>query len=261
MTLLRPIAGVVTSIAITASMDASGLTAFSAMPLFPLLALFWYLDRFSRDAMGFVWGRRRDYGLAAMYPATVIGAAVAIAALGRATHLAGANWQKAGINLVLIATATVIVAIVTEEGFFRGWLWASLVRAGLNSDKVLIWTSIAFALWHVSFATLAKGFELPPLQAALFILNAAAIGAIWGLLRSISGSIVVSSVSHGLWNGAAYALFGAGAKVGALGVVETAIYGPEVGVTGLGLNLLFLSSLWWWSKTQHRGPLGLTMSS
>lgn len=252
MTLLRPFAGAATAIAITASMDANGLTAFSALPLFPLMGLFWYLERFSREAIGFVWGRARDYGLAAMYPVIVLGAATVIAMLGSATHVAGTNWQKAGINLVLIATATVIVAIVTEEGFFRGWLWASLTRAGLSPGKVLIWTSIAFALWHVSFATLAKGFALPPLQAALFIVNAAAIGAIWGLLRSVSGSIVVSSVSHGLWNGVTYALFGAGAKIGALGVVQTAIYGPEVGVIGLGLNLLFLSALWWWSKTQDR---------
>ena len=253
MTPLRPIAGAATAIAITASMDANGLTAFSALPLFPLMALFWYLDRFSREAIGFVWGRGRDYGLAAMYPATVLGAAAVIAMLGGAAHLADTNWQKAGINFILIAITTVIVAIVTEEGFFRGWLWAALTRAGLSPGNVLIWTSIAFALWHVSFATLAKGFALPPLQAALFIVNAAAIGAIWGLLRSLSGSIVVSSVSHGIWNGVTYALFGAGAKIGALGVVQTVIYGPEVGVVGLGLNLLFLCALWRWARA-HPGP-------
>ena len=74
------------------------------------------------------------------------------------------------------------------------------------------------------------------------------LGFIWGLLRSISGSIVVSSVSHGLWNAGAYAFFGYGSTVGALGIKETAIYGPEVGFLGFALNLLFAAALWRWSK-------------
>ena len=67
---------------------------------------------------------------------------------------------------------------------------------------------------------------------------------IWGLLRWISGSVVVTSVSHGLWNGGAYVLFGFGSNTGALGVKNTAIFGPEVGVLGLVLNLVFAVGLW-----------------
>lgn len=244
MSLLRPIGGTVTAIAITASMDATGLTAFSALPLFPLFALFWYLERFSRVAIGFVWGHGRDYGTAVLYPAIVLGMASVIAVLGSTVHTEATNWQKTALNLVLIAVTTVIVATITEEGFFRGWLWASLARAGLSVDKIVFGTSVAFALWHVSYATLAKGYALPPLQASLFIVNAAVIGAVWALMRATSGSVIVSSVSHGLWNGVTYALFGEGAKVGALGVTQTAIYGPEVGVIGLLLNLVFLGVLW-----------------
>jgi len=44
--------------------------------------------------------------------------------------------------------------------------------------------------------------------------NAAVMGAIWGLMRLLSGSIVVSSLSHALWNGAAHVLFGEGPKAG-----------------------------------------------
>jgi hypothetical protein len=47
-------------------------------------------------------------------------------------------------------------------------------------------------------------------------------------------------VSHGLWNGLAYTLFGYGTKVGALGIRHTAIYGPEVGLIGLAVNALVL---------------------
>jgi membrane protease YdiL (CAAX protease family) len=103
-----------------------------------------------------------------------------------------------------------------------------------------MFTSITFALWHISAVTLQTGFDLPAAQIPVFLADAAVMGAIWGVLREISGSLVASSVSHGVWNGLAYALFGYGTKVGALGIRHTAIYGPEVGLLGLALNALVL---------------------
>src|SRR5947199_85313 len=148
-TLVRPILGVCLAIAITTTMDATGLLAFSALPLFPLMVLFWFWERFSRSDVGFVWGAPRAYLLAMLYPLAVI-------------------------------------------------------------------------------------------------------GAIWGLMRWISGSVFVSSVSHGLWNGMAYVLFGFGKKVGALGVANTALLGPEVGVLGLALNVVFAAALFlWWRRAQQ----------
>jgi hypothetical protein len=85
------------------------------------------------------------------------------------------------------------------------------------------------------------------------MINAAVMGAIWGMLRLISGSIIVASVSHGVWNGGAYVLFGFGSKVGALGIKETALYGPEAGVLGLILNLVFAAALWRWWKAGRSG--------
>ena len=134
--------------------------------------------------------------------------------------------------------------MITEEGFFRGWLIASLKRAGITRNATLVWSSLAFSLWHLSAVTLNTGFDLPAAQIPVFMLNAALLGLIWALMRSISGSIVVSSVSHGLWNGGAYAFFGYGTKVGALGIADTSIYGPEAGLLGLGMNLLFAAVLW-----------------
>jgi CAAX protease family protein len=69
------------------------------------------------------------------------------------------------------------------------------------------------------------------------------MGVIWGLLRLMSGSIVVSSVSHSVWNAIAYALFGEGPKIGLLGVTQTGLYGAEVGVIGLALNCIFALAL------------------
>lgn len=81
-----------------------------------------------------------------------------------------------------------------------------------------------------------------PLRKFQFIWLTQSLSAqIWGLLRLISGSVLVASVSHGVWNGLDYPLFGFGTKVGALGITETAIYGPEVGILGLIVNVVFAS--------------------
>jgi CAAX protease family protein len=243
-TLRRPILGVLVAIAITTSMDASGLSTFSALPLFPLALVFWHFDRLSRRDVGLTWGARRHYALAVLYPLLVLGVLTLVCAAAGVIDVTHADWSKAWRNLALVTVSTTLVAILTEEGFFRGWLWASLSRAGLSAPRVLIWSSVAFALWHVSAVLLPTGFDLPRSQVPVFIVNAAVIGAIWGLMRWLSGSVLVTSVSHGVWNGAAYVLFGFGTKVGALGIAETAIYGPEVGVLGLTLNVIFAVALW-----------------
>jgi hypothetical protein len=59
----------------------------------------------------------------------------------------------------------------------------------------------------------------------------------------------VSSLSHGLWNGGAYVLFGFGTRTGALGIRNTTLFGPEVGVLGLALNVALAALLWRRSKT------------
>jgi membrane protease YdiL (CAAX protease family) len=237
--LMMSIAAVLAAIAITTTMDATGLSMFSALPLFPLMLLFWCLQHIPRRSMGFVWGQWSHYGLAILYPAIVLsGLGLISAALG-AIDLSQTNWQKAWLNFGLISVSTILVGFLTEEGFFRGWFWASLERAGEKQGRILIWSSIAFALWHLSAVTLNTGFNPPAAQVPVYLINAAVIGTIWGLLRWMSGSIIVTSVSHGLWNGGAYVLFGFGTKTGALGVKDTAIYGPEIGVLGLVANIIF----------------------
>jgi membrane protease YdiL (CAAX protease family) len=91
---------------------------------------------------------------------------------------------------------------------------------------------------------LPTGFNPPPAQIPVYLVNAVVIGAIWGMLRMVSGSVLVASVAHGLWNGMAYVFFGFGSMMGALGIEQTAIYGPEVGWLGLAGNLIFATALW-----------------
>jgi uncharacterized protein len=251
---MRPVLGVAIAIAITATMDANDLSVFSALPLLPLMALFWWRERFSRQAMGFTWGRASGYGLALLHPAAVLGLAALVAGAAGAIHTADTDWQKAGLNLVLMTLSTTLVVIVTEEGFFRGWLWASLQRAGQNDRAVLVWSSLAFAAWHVSAVALPTGFNPPMAQVPVYLVNAALLGLIWGLLRLISGSVVAASVGHGVWNGLAYTLFGFGAEGGALGLQNTGMFGPEVGWMGLLLNLIFVAVLWAWYTRSRVSP-------
>jgi membrane protease YdiL (CAAX protease family) len=241
--LLPPCVGVATAIAITSVMDATGLSTFSALPLAPLLAVFWRLQRFSRRQVGFTWGSR-DYAAAVLYPIIVTATLCLVAALAGDVDLSHAHWGKASLNLVLTIVATVLVAIITEEGFFRGWLWASLERAGLSAGGVLVWSSLAFAAWHWSSVFLNTDFAPPRAQAPILMLNAAVLGAAFGLLRLASGSVVVSSVSHGIWNGLAYVLFGFGTRVGVLGIKHTGVFGPELGLLGLALNVASVVALW-----------------
>lgn len=256
----RPTGGLLVAIAITTAMDAGGLFMFSALPLLPLMALFWYLERLSRPSMGFVRGGWGHYGLAVLYPLVVLGVAALVASLAGSADFAATDWRKACLNLALVSATTIVVAIVTEEGFFRGWLWASLERAGQSRSRILVWSSVGFSLWHLSAVSLKTGFDLPAAQIPVYMVNAAVIGAIWGMLRLISGSVIVASVSHGLWNGGAYVLFGFGTKVGALGIEETAIYGPEVGVLGLALNIAFAVALWQRCKISGGGSARATGS-
>jgi membrane protease YdiL (CAAX protease family) len=250
--LFLPIVGVVIAIAGTTTLDATGLLAFSALTLLPLMLLFWYIEGLSPSEMGFKWGKPADFALALLYPLVVIGVIAIAASIAGAVNLSKTNWQKAALNLLIMTISTALLAIVTEEGFFRGWLWGSLRRRLIGKPQVLIYTSIAFSAWHISAVTLDTEFRPTPFQVPVFLVNAAVIGIIWGLLRWISGSIIVASCSHGLWNGLAYVFFGFGTKPGALGIRNTGIFGPEIGILGLFINALFALFLWrWWRRASR----------
>jgi hypothetical protein len=248
--LALPIVGVAIAIAGTTTMDATGLSDFSAFALLPLIFLFWYIDRLSRSEMGFRWGKPTHFALALLYPLLVIGLVAIVAACVGAVDLSETNFQKAFLNLLIVTISTALVAIITEEGFFRGWLWGSLRRRRISESAVLIYTSIAFALWHISAVVLDTDFRPATSQVPIFLINAAVIGMVWGMLRWMSGSIIVSSCSHGLWNGIAYVFFGFGTKTGALGIRDTAIFGPETGILGLISNAVFAFLFWQWWRTR-----------
>lgn len=239
-----PLIAAFMAIAATASMDYSGYSQFSALILFPLVVIFWFILKPGRQEWGLVVGRLKDYGLAVLYPLFVIGGLALLTLLVGATSTVETDWNKTLINMAAVGLSTIVVAILTEEGFFRGTLWAALKKNGAGLGATVLFTSLAFMAWHIGWAVLPGEGQLPPLQAPVYLANAALLGAAWGLLRAISGSVIVASVSHGVWNGMVYLLFGLGEGGGALGIADTVIYGPERGVLGLVFNGAFVFFLW-----------------
>jgi membrane protease YdiL (CAAX protease family) len=240
--------GLIVAIATNTIANAGGLPSIGAFPLFPALGIFWYLTRYSRKEMGVVLGPPRYYGLGLLHPVLVLGLISLIAWLTGAIDIQNPNWSKIALSFAVTALVSVMVAIATEEGFFRGWLWVALQHAGLNRRSVVLFTGIAFGFWHLPFALLASGYDPPSAEVPLFIINASIIGIAWGLLRLGSGSIIVPAVTHGVWNSAVYVLFNFGAETGALGIHNVSIFGPEAGWLGLVLNLGYAAGLWLWYR-------------
>ena len=114
----------------------------------------------------------------------------------------------------------------------------------MTTRQTLLVTTLCFVVWHISAVTSGTDYGLPWHQVPVYLINASLLGLIWGVMRQISGSVLVPSVSHAVWNGLAYELFGFGEKTGALGISNTALLGPEVGYLGIVLNGLFLLWLW-----------------
>lgn len=248
-----PLVAAVLAIAVTTTMDFTGYTVFSALPLLGLTLAFWLIQRQTKAEIGLVLGSPGDYVLALSYPAVVLGLAALVAFLAGAVSLAEADWGKVGIEILAGSTIGILMVLLTEEGFFRGWLWGAFRRAELSQARTLAVTSLIFTAWHVSAVTSGTDYGLPWPQVPVYLANATLLGLIWGLMRMISGSVVVASVSHAVWNAFAYGLFGFGTRAGALGITNTPLLGPEVGYLGLLLNGAFF--LWLLARARSSGRL------
>ena len=211
-----------------------------------LLLLFWIIQRFSKTEMGLLFGPLKYYGLALLYPAVVLGLTGLIVFICGDYAIEAPDWGKILLNTAVGCTIGVIALMLTEEGFFRGLIWASFIQSGLSNKHTLWLTSAFFTIWHISAVTSGSEYGLPIEQVPVYLINATLLGLIWGLLRMMSGSIIVASLSHTVWNTFAYELFGFGEKVGSLGVENTKWFGPEVGYLGILLNGLFF--IWLWKK-------------
>ena len=101
------------------------------------------------------------------------------------------------------------------------------------------------ALWHLAVPIIEPDFAQPLSKVPQYVIGSTVFGIAMGLLRLRSGSIIVPSVCHALWNALAYTFFGAGEKTGQLGIADPSIWDPERGYAGLALAML-VAAFWWW---------------
>jgi membrane protease YdiL (CAAX protease family) len=246
-----PILGAVAAFLATTGLHMAGMGDNGFAALLPVLLVFWAIDRTPRLQVGLAWGHWQHYGLALLHPFLIVSLIALICFAFGAIDVSSTEWLKARDGFLSIVLISVPLALLTEEGFFRGWLYGALQCTGMSELKIMMWTAVAFSVWHIPAVMLNGEDALPLPQIPILLINAVAIGITWGMLRSISGSILVTSVCHAVWNAAVYTFFGFGATIGVLGIKNTAIYGPESGLVGLGLNLGLATWLWrWWRRRE-----------
>lgn len=229
-------------------MLATSQGAFYNLWLAVMMAGLWTMQRLTKREVGIAMGDFKSYAIALVYAGAIIGCVVLGAWSAHLIDLkdfaAATVFRRLSLNFLV----TFALALVTEEGFFRGALWGSCERAGFSPAKTVIWTSLAFGLWHFAVPIIDPDFAQPIAKVPQYVIGSSVFGVAMGLLRLRSGSIVVTSVCHALWNASVYTFFGAGEKIGQLGIADSTVWDPERGYAGLVLAVLASSLLWWWIR-------------
>jgi membrane protease YdiL (CAAX protease family) len=208
----------------------------------------WVAQGLTKREVGIAVGDRKSYLFAVAYPVVIIGCIAIGAWAAQLIDLTNYSATTVLRRLSLNFLVTFALALITEEGFFRGALWGSCTRAGFTPAKTIVWTSLAFGLWHLAVPLIDPDFTQPLSKVPQYVIGATAFGVAMGLLRLRSGSIIVTSVCHSLWNAADYTFFGAGKKIGQLGISDPSIWDPERGYAGLVAAILVAVLWWWWVK-------------
>ncbi len=208
----------------------------------------WIVQRMTRIELGFTAGDARSWLIGLAYVAGIIGIVAAGAWAAQLIDLKDYSATTVLRRLSLYFLVTFVLALLTEEGFFRGALWASCQRAGFSPARTVLWTSVAFGLFHLAVPIIDADFVQPLSKMPQYVIGSTFFGIAMGLLRACSGSIVVTSACHALWNAVDYTFFGTGPKVGQLGIVDTSIWDPERGYAGLVLAVVAAALMWRWIR-------------
>jgi len=249
-----PVLGAVGAIVVSPLLSiASGQDALYNLWLAIMLAIVWGGQRLTRREVGLAVGDAKYYFVALAYVAVIVGlvglGAWASHAIDLTTYSAATVSRRLALNFLV----TFALTLITEDGFFRGALWGSCERAGFSPAKTVLWTSIAFGLWHLAVPLIDPDFSQAAAKVPQYVLGSTAFAVAMGLLRLRSGSVIVPSFCHALWNATVYTLFGAGAKVGQLGIADHDMWDPERGYAGLALALAAALFLWVCIKPARSG--------
>jgi membrane protease YdiL (CAAX protease family) len=227
---------------------ATGQSALYNLWLAVMMIGLWVAQRLTRREVGIAVGDASSYLAALVYVVAIIGCVAFGAWIAQVIDLKDYSAATALRRLSLNFLVTFVLALVTEEGFFRGALWGSCERAGFSPTKTIVWTSVAFGLWHLAVPIIDPDFTQPLSKVPQYVIGSTFFGVAMGLLRWRSGSIVVPSACHALWNATTYTFFGTGDKVGQLGIRDPSVWDPERGYAGLVLAIVAAALLWWWVK-------------
>jgi membrane protease YdiL (CAAX protease family) len=239
-----PVAASLAAVILTPILEVTIHEAMGLLLILVMIVVLWALTRLTRREMGLAWGRPSHYALAILHPIVAMGVLVVAAWAMKHVDVSNASFGETARQWLIMTGSTLGGVLLTEEGFFRGWLWGSLERARQRPVRVLLWTTTVFTLWHIPAATLEPSFRLPAAIVPVYLCNVVCLGLIWGMMRLMSGSIVITSISHALWNGFAYVLFGYSHKTGDLGIDAYNVFGPERGFAGLLINAVTVVLLW-----------------
>ncbi len=215
-----------------------------ALVLLPLTLLMWAVTRLSSRHLGIRLGNLNAYVPSLLYPIAVM------VSTGIAVWLTGGIQTNTipvsdiGRRLLYLFLIYLIGALLTEEVFFRGWLWGSLEKRGFKLGARLVWTGGVFSLWHFAVTIILPELRFSKSIIPIYLGNIFLIGLFFALLRQKSGSILPPSVCHALWNAMLYTLYGTGDMAGALNIASPRFFDPERGFLGLLLNLIAVWLLW-----------------
>ena len=73
--------------------------------------------------MGIAWGKLQHYGMALLHPVLIVGTIAIIAMAGGAFNTSQTDWLAARDEFVTMVLMSFVLGLLTEEGFFRGWLY------------------------------------------------------------------------------------------------------------------------------------------
>jgi membrane protease YdiL (CAAX protease family) len=229
------------SIVVTTTMDFTGFILFSALPLIIWVVAYRYHSGISFRDLGLSRHvNMKSLVIGVLYPLLVMGSLIAIM-IGvqeiQIQRLTALDWPSLAAEIALIAVASLLLVIITEEAFFRGVLWQGLLRSGVSQSNTLLLSSIIFSAWHISLVVSFTEFRLEGLTRWVYLINAVFMGLNWGILRRGQKSIWASAVSHTVWNAMAYTIFGFGITVAAFDYNAT-MYNVETGIVGLMVNIV-----------------------
>ena len=123
-----------------------------------MMIALWTVQRLTKRELGIAIGDPKSYAIALAYAVIIIGCVALGARAAQPVDLKDYSAATVFKRLSLNFLVTFVLALITEEGFFRGALWESCERAGFSPARTVIWTSLAFGLWHFAVPIIDPDF-------------------------------------------------------------------------------------------------------